>query len=76
MIEPDADNKNGLIISSLGFVNKNENLETNNIRAVLSVLKLHSWLTLKLPEPKEGREIDHKQVDIEDEDDVFIKPHF
>ena len=73
VIEADANNTNGLLISSLGFVNNHENYPTNNVRAVLSVLKLNGWITIKLPE---GTEIDHKLGEIEDDDDEFIKPHF
>lgn len=73
VIDPDLNNRNGLMISSLGFVNRPENFEATNIKAVLSVLKPNGWITIKLPE---GKEIDHKLVEVEDDEDEFIKPHF
>jgi dual specificity phosphatase 12 len=48
-------------------------LDAANVKAVLSVLKLSIWVTINLPK---GQNIDHKLVEIEDDEDEFIKPHF
>lgn len=71
VVEPNKDNRGGLMISGLHYAEKELNLTSNKITATASIIVPSHYLKITMPP-----QITHKFFPIQDDEDESIKHFF